>query len=330
MALGSKFASGAQTTLNGSIDDSVTTLTVTDRSSFPDINSDSEAFLCRIVAEGSNTDEIIAVLSNTSDTWNISRGADIYNGSNTPSAHASGATIQQVLSGADMQAVANGIIYPQSEPTLVETVDWSSGTGTISLTSTPNANDLLILINTDHQHQVTGVSGGGVTTWINIGTAANQGGNYAILQMWLGLVDDTPATTVTTSYANGANNPYKLLMNWRGGSIWPDGTGGLFGVVEKSYALGWGYSGVDPIYAGILSPHYGRLAIAAALSRNGSISVDGSHTTVGSTGREAVASYQFVRGPNGFYAGATSMTSSSPVWTPGGTDNFAFVHAIIY
>lgn len=88
------FSNGAQTTLNGAMDNVQTTATLTSASGWP-----TAPFRALISTEGGNVDEIILVgaRSGTSLT-SITRAAEaIADGSQVAVAHSSGATITQVL-----------------------------------------------------------------------------------------------------------------------------------------------------------------------------------------------------------------------------------------
>lgn len=87
-------SNGAETTLNGAMDSSQTTATLTSASGWP-----AAPFRALISKEGANTDEIIYVgaRSGTSLSSIIRAAEPIADGTQSGSAHASGATITQVL-----------------------------------------------------------------------------------------------------------------------------------------------------------------------------------------------------------------------------------------
>lgn len=87
------YINAGQSTLNGSIDNSQTSLVVTSASTFPAAGT----FRCLISAEGANTNEIVTVTAVSGTTFTIIRASEAYAGSSSASAHASGATITQVL-----------------------------------------------------------------------------------------------------------------------------------------------------------------------------------------------------------------------------------------
>src|SRR6185369_5860169 len=124
---------GATTTLNGAMDNSQTTATLTSASGWP-----AAPFRALITHEGSNTDEIILVgaISGTSLS-SITRAAEaIADGTQAASAHASGATITQVLTvgGVRDLSLATGTIGAKAV--------WASGAlsagtyGTVPLNGT--------------------------------------------------------------------------------------------------------------------------------------------------------------------------------------------------
>jgi hypothetical protein len=93
---------GFQTTLDGALDSSQTTATLLSATGAP-----SAPFRMLISAEGSNTDEIIYVGARSGTSLsNIIRAAEpIADGTQTASAHASGATITQVLTKGGLQSL---------------------------------------------------------------------------------------------------------------------------------------------------------------------------------------------------------------------------------
>jgi hypothetical protein len=92
------FSNAFETTLDGAIDDSQTTFDLTDVTAKPV----SVPFRMRIRAEGANTNEIITVTDVTGNTLTAVRASEPYNGVQTASAHADGATIEHVLTAGVM------------------------------------------------------------------------------------------------------------------------------------------------------------------------------------------------------------------------------------
>lgn len=96
-----KFANLWTSTLNGAINDSVTSLTVTAEGGAPDVPFDA-----RIVAEGANKDEIISVTVKAAAVFTIVRATEaIGDGTQVAQSHASGATIEAVLTAAGLRQV---------------------------------------------------------------------------------------------------------------------------------------------------------------------------------------------------------------------------------
>jgi hypothetical protein len=89
-------------TLDGGIDGSVTSLDVVDETGAPAVPFDA-----RIIAEGANTDEIVSVTAKTGPTFTFVRASEaIGDGSQTASAHASGAIIEAVLTAGAVLEIA--------------------------------------------------------------------------------------------------------------------------------------------------------------------------------------------------------------------------------
>lgn len=88
-----QFSNKARTTLNGAIDNSQTSITVTSATGFPT----SGDFRIVVVAEGGNTDEIMTVTAVSGTTWTVTRASESISGVQSASAHSSGATVSHVL-----------------------------------------------------------------------------------------------------------------------------------------------------------------------------------------------------------------------------------------
>jgi len=99
------FSNAYSTTLNGSINNSQTTLVVTSTTGAPP----STPFRLRIFAEGSNTTEIVTVTGTSSTTYTITRASEAYAGVQSASAHASGAIVEHVLTTGALLSVVR---YP--------------------------------------------------------------------------------------------------------------------------------------------------------------------------------------------------------------------------
>ena len=82
---------GYQTTTTGSLTAGATSVTVASQTGIPAV-----PFVACIAAEGANTDEIVLVTANAAGTLTITRAFELMNGLGA-SAHASGATIAQVV-----------------------------------------------------------------------------------------------------------------------------------------------------------------------------------------------------------------------------------------
>lgn len=108
------FSNGSQTTLNGAVNNSQTTGTLTSASGWP-----AAPFRALITAEGGNTDEIIYVggRSGTSLTGIIRAVEPIADGTQVAQAHSSGATITQVLTAAAVTALTVPGVFNANSPT---------------------------------------------------------------------------------------------------------------------------------------------------------------------------------------------------------------------
>ena len=106
-------SNGWTTTLSASLDDSATTVTVTSATGIPD-----RPFQAVILAEGSNTNEIITVTDLSTLTLTLTRATEkIADGTQVASSHASGATISHVLTAgslADLFASGGGLVDPMT------------------------------------------------------------------------------------------------------------------------------------------------------------------------------------------------------------------------
>lgn len=99
-----QFANKAQTTLNGSITNSASSLTVTSATGFPT----SGEFRIFIKAEGANTDEICTVTAVSGTTFTVTRASEAIGGTQSASAHASGAEVIHVLTAGAINRLASG------------------------------------------------------------------------------------------------------------------------------------------------------------------------------------------------------------------------------
>ncbi len=127
-----QISNNATTTLNGSITNSQTTLVVTSATGFPTTGE----FRILVKAEGANTDEIMTVTAVSGTTFTIVRASEVFAGSQTASAHGSGAAVSHVLTagglssllsdvGASSYLLAGQILYAAS---LVDVALGKSGT----------------------------------------------------------------------------------------------------------------------------------------------------------------------------------------------------------
>jgi hypothetical protein len=96
-----QYANGASTTLNGAINNSVTTVVVASATGFPS----SAPYRILVKAEGSNTNEIMTVTAGAGTTsWTVTRASEAYGGSSAASAHANAAVVRHVLTKASLLA----------------------------------------------------------------------------------------------------------------------------------------------------------------------------------------------------------------------------------
>lgn len=96
------FSNAYSTTLNGSITNVATSLVVTSATGAPS----TVPFRLRIKAEGGNTTEIVTVTAVAGTTYTITRASESYAGVQTASAHASGATVEHILTAASLLTVS--------------------------------------------------------------------------------------------------------------------------------------------------------------------------------------------------------------------------------
>lgn len=99
-----QYANAAFTTLSSGVNNSTTTIPVTANTAvgFPA----TAPYICRIKAEGGNTDEIILVTAGAgSNSWTVTRAYESYHGSSSASAHASGATIELLFTAQTLSQV---------------------------------------------------------------------------------------------------------------------------------------------------------------------------------------------------------------------------------
>jgi hypothetical protein len=101
MATIEQFANKAQSTLNGAIDDNDLSLVVTSATGFPTAGN----FRILIVAEGANTDEICTVTAVSGTTFTITRASEAIGGTQIASAHASGASVINVLTAGALRSM---------------------------------------------------------------------------------------------------------------------------------------------------------------------------------------------------------------------------------
>ena len=88
-----QYANAVSTTLNGSMTNVVTTMTVASATGFPT----TYPFDAHIEAEGANADEIVSVTSLSAGlTYNVTRASESYGGSAAASAHATAANVRLV------------------------------------------------------------------------------------------------------------------------------------------------------------------------------------------------------------------------------------------
>jgi len=96
-----QFTNGAQTTLNGAINNSTTSLTVTSAAGFPT----SGDFRIIIAAEGGNKDEILLVTGVSGTTFTVTRAYEaISDGTQVAQSHSNGATLAHVLTAGSLRA----------------------------------------------------------------------------------------------------------------------------------------------------------------------------------------------------------------------------------
>lgn len=112
-----QFTNKAQTTLNGGINNSTTSIVVTSATGFPSAGN----FRIIVKAEGANTDEIMTVTAVSGTTYTVTRASEAVAGVQAASAHASGAIVKHVLTAASLSANLDGA-WTSYTPTLTATV----------------------------------------------------------------------------------------------------------------------------------------------------------------------------------------------------------------
>jgi hypothetical protein len=108
-------------------------------------------------------------------------------------------------------------------PSLIEQEPYSSGTASessvsLTLASATTTGDWLILAVADqanHSGTVSGVSGGGVTTWTEA-TGATGGSNAGDAEIWYGSVTAGSSTSVTVSFSGKTQVQLANVSEWSG------------------------------------------------------------------------------------------------------------------
>ena len=161
-----KFANKATTTLNGGINNSTTSVVVSSASAFPTTGD----FRIFVKAETSNTDEIMTVTSVSGTTFTVTRASEPVAGTQSASAHSSGAEVSLVLtSGSLITLPVRGISgtkyhpdheIPATSPSLQAEFNGSLD-GFTWAPSNPTPNDVTTL----NGYLIAGVSA--TTRWAN-------------------------------------------------------------------------------------------------------------------------------------------------------------------
>jgi hypothetical protein len=122
-----QFTNGAQTTLNGAINNSVGSLTVTSAAGFPT----SGDFRIIIAAEGGNKDEILLVTGVSGTTFTVTRAYEaIADGTQVAQSHSNGATLAHVLTAGSLRAAAlpQGFIGARAYNSAVQSITDNTST----------------------------------------------------------------------------------------------------------------------------------------------------------------------------------------------------------
>ena len=286
-------ANAYETTLNGSITNSATTFSVIDA-----VPSDlSVPFKCRIVAEGANSDEIITVtaMSGTGNKdWTVSRATEMWNGVQSATAHASGATVQHNFTAGTLLEWTNDPVFNLfGTPDTAFEFDSSSLTGLTLMGSPDTENaDTTFASNyfvQDNDSEQVGryVSVSAPFTSVAKLTEAVIVGNYQYAGLFCGVA--TPGKLVSVSNVYSGGNAI-IIDTWASPS---DQSPGVPSTNVTPYVPGTFY----PLYFGIkcvsstdvsyYASRNGKIWYAVLLNHNNSM-------TVGSTGLTA-----------GAYAGST-------------------------
>jgi hypothetical protein len=98
------YSNNYETTLNGAINNSTTSIVVTSATGKPP----STPFRIIAKGEGGNGDEIMTVTAVSGTTYTVTRASEATAGDQTAYAHSSGATIAHVLTAASLSAAGGG------------------------------------------------------------------------------------------------------------------------------------------------------------------------------------------------------------------------------
>lgn len=190
-----KYANNYETTLNGSIDASQTTLVVTTATGAPTTG----VFRLFIKAEGANTDEIVTVSSVSGTTFTIARASEAVAGVQSASAHGNAASVALVLTAGSLGNNVQG---------------QTGGSTSIIIPGLSASSDIRVAGTNDDEFDTTDTSDP-MTGWTTLGTPASHDINSTALSHyyvkkatasavnWVGIYKANPSMpfTVTTKIA---------------------------------------------------------------------------------------------------------------------------------
>ena len=165
-----------------------------------------------IGAASSLTGNLVFNNSSNANTITLSAGttSSSYNLTLPTSAAATGQCLQAgTVSGSAVPLIFGACT--NNNPSVSEVNTWSassSGSSTTTLSDSPaNIGDLMVLTTQIPTSSVTvsGISGGGVSTWTKV-VANNGNGTVNRVEMWMGKVSTTGAGTITVTYSAGTGN----------------------------------------------------------------------------------------------------------------------------
>lgn len=156
------FTNKAQTTLNGAINNSTTSIVVTSATGFPT----SGDFRILIKAESGNTDEICTVTAVSGTTFTVVRASEGVSGVQTPSSHASGATVAHTLTAQGLISITQQQTASTIQTNYTDYTTANGATTTVADTAIARVGAALMTFS-------DGNNGGAFIQWYRDGTFNN-------------------------------------------------------------------------------------------------------------------------------------------------------------